>query len=512
MNIFDQESSQALSGHSSATLANGKLASDYQIAIFEATERGSDNILVQAVAGSGKTTTLEEISRRTSATLLCFNKPIAEAAKARGINAKTLHSFGNGAVWRNARGLAGGVDFEKLDRHLDSLFGPRSAQVKSGYLIKRIVSGIKNSGMGLSGPLYPNEVAWAIEGWENLDVPEEDIPMISEAAVRLWRASVEDTSCIDFDDMLYLPLFYQWNLRQRDTILVDESQDLNTIQHLMLQAMDTRVIAVGDRWQGIYAFRGALSDSMDRLKTTFQMLELPLSICYRCPQSVVREAQKLCPHIEWRSGAPEGSLLSRRQQCEESFYQAFPKGDISDMPDPEDPELFGEKVLVLCRNNAPLFASVMRHVRAQQPCRVLSNALEGLQTFIKRFKTDTTIDLRSKIDSWFAREVEKHSDAPWRLQSSQDKASTIRILAEHFAKTEDLLRLIKSLSDSKRGPIFSTIHKAKGLEAPEVYFLRPDLCPSPWARSQSDKDQERNLRYVAITRAQEKLIFGVSEI
>lgn len=505
MNILDQVTSESFGGPPST-----RVWSDYQQAIFGGVENTTDNILVQAVAGSGKTTTLEEISRRTSSVFLCFNRAIAQEAKTRGINAKTLHSFGNGAWWRATRGAK--VNFDKLDFHLERLFGSGPQARSHGYIIKRVVGAIKNSGMGLTGELMPNEVAWAIAGWDALDVPDEDVEMVSIAATRLWRASVEDTSCLDFDDMLYGPLFHGWNLQQRDTVLVDESQDLNTIQHLMLQAMNTRIIAVGDRWQGIYAFRGALSDSMDKLKAHFQMIELPLSICYRCPQSVIREAQKLCPHIEWREGAPEGSLLHTLEEWTKDFRAQHEDWECLDMPFAEDPKIFPHSTLVLCRNNAPLFRAVMNHVRAQKPCRVLSNALEGLQTFIKRFKSDKISDLIPKIEKWLQKEVDKHFDAPWRVQGSQDKAATIKILAEGFVQTEDLLRLIKSLSESKTGPIFSTIHKAKGLEAREVYFLRPDLCPSPWARKPAEKEQERNLRYVAVTRAQEKLTFGISEL
>ena len=499
MNLLDQVSNEAFA----AQPRSERPWSDYQQAIFGGVESSGDNILVQAVAGSGKTTTLEEISQRISATLLCFNKPIADAAKARGINAKTLHSFGNSAWWRNTRSPC--LDFDKLDIHLDRLFGARGAK-KYGYFAKRIVGAIKNSGMGLTGSLEANEVRWAMDGWEfTSEIPEEDLDLVAQQAQRLWRASVEDTTLLDFDDMLYGPLYHGWNLRQRATILVDESQDLNSIQHLMLMAMQTRVIAVGDRWQAIYAFRGALSDSMDRLKDHFQMIELPLSICYRCPQHVVMEAQKLCPHIEWRPGAPSGLVLSQEQLCRDLT-------PTDEQPMYVDPELFPHDTLVLCRNNAPLFSAVMRHVRAQKPCRVLSNALEGLGNFIKKFKCDDILALRAKLEQWLAKEVEKHSDAPWRVQASQDKIATIFVLAEHFTRTDDLLRLLKTLSEGKSGPTFSTIHKAKGLEAPEVYFLRPDLCPSPWARKPSDREQERNLRYVAVTRAQETLTFGVSEL
>jgi DNA helicase-2/ATP-dependent DNA helicase PcrA len=504
-NIFDQVTTESFAAQPRAE----RTWSDYQQAIFGGVENTSDNILVQAVAGSGKTTTLEEISQRISATLLCFNKPIADAAKARGINAKTLHSFGNSAWWRNTRSPR--LDFEKLDTHLDRLFGAQGAK-KYGYMAKRCVAAIKNSGMGLTGELQANEVRWAMDGWEfTSEIPEEDLDLVALQAQKLWKSSVEDTSTLDFDDMLYGPLYHGWNLRQRDTILVDESQDLNSIQHLMLMAMQTRVIAVGDRWQAIYAFRGALSDSMDRLKDHFQMIELPLSICYRCPQSVVVEAQKLCPHIEWRPGAPSGIVTSRSEEWERDFRTQHEDWDCLEMPQAEDPELFPHDMLVLCRNNAPLFGAVMRHVRAQKPCRVLSNALEGLSTFIKRFKTDDILALRAKLEQWLTKEIEKHSDAPWRVQAFQDKIATIFVLCEHFTRTDDLLRLLKTLAEGRSGPIFSTIHKAKGLEAREVYFLRPDLCPSPWARKANEREQERNLRYVAVTRAQEKLTFGISE-
>jgi superfamily I DNA/RNA helicase len=502
MNILDQVSTDSFPPRPERSW------SPYQSNIFDSVEHSSENLLIQAVAGSGKTTTLEEISHRVPSTLLCFNKPIAEAARARGINAKTLHSFGNSAWWRATRGAK--TNFEKLDLHLSRIFGDKSPQAKQGYLIKRVVSAIKNSGMGLTGELEANEISWAIQGWDNLDVPEEDLEMIAQSAQRVWRASVYDTSCLDYDDMLYGPLYHGWDLRQRDLILVDEAQDLNNIQHLLLQAMQTRIIAVGDRWQAIYAFRGALSDSMDRLREHFQMHELPLSICYRCPESVLREARKLCPHIEARPGAAEGLVLSRAEEYKKEFYSVHEEED--EMPPASDPQLFPDSMLVLCRNNAPLFQAVMRHVREQVPCRVLSNALEGLSTFISRFKTSTILELQTKIERWMGKEAEKHAGAPWRLRASEDKVATILVLCEHFSQTSDLLRLLKTLSEGRSGPIFSTIHKAKGLEAREVYFLRPDLCPSPWAKTASDREQERNLRYVAVTRAQESLTFGVSEI
>jgi superfamily I DNA/RNA helicase len=51
--------------------------------------------------------------------------------------------------------------------------------------------------------------------------------------------------------------------------------------------------------------------------------------------------------------------------------------------------------------------------------------------------------------------------------------------------------------------MFCTVHRSKGLEAKVVYILRPDLMPHPKGNAQ----EERNLKYVAITRAKERLIW-----
>ena len=52
--------------------------------------------------------------------------------------------------------------------------------------------------------------------------------------------------------------------------------------------------------------------------------------------------------------------------------------------------------------------------------------------------------------------------------------------------------------------MFSTIHRAKGLEADTVHLVRPDLLPHPMARGWQ-VEQETHLRYVAHTRANRSL-------
>jgi len=63
-------------------------------------------------------------------------------------------------------------------------------------------------------------------------------------------------------------------------------------------------------------------------------------------------------------------------------------------------------------------------------------------------------------------------------------------------------------SDDVDGTIFSSVHRAKGLEADTVYIIRPDQLPLI-RKNQSDWElgQEYNLKYVALTRSKNRLVF-----
>ena len=52
-----------------------------------------------------------------------------------------------------------------------------------------------------------------------------------------------------------------------------------------------------------------------------------------------------------------------------------------------------------------------------------------------------------------------------------------------------------------------TIHKSKGLESDVVYILNENLIPSRFATSKEQLIQEKNLKYVARTRAKKELYF-----
>ena len=108
---------------------NDKKWSNYQIDIFNAIKNSNKNIIVNAVAGSGKTTTIVEACKRlklfpNKVQFLAFNKSIANelAEKLKGYaQVNTLHSFGY-AVLRNAfKGKRIIIDDKKYIRLLQKI-------------------------------------------------------------------------------------------------------------------------------------------------------------------------------------------------------------------------------------------------------------------------------------------------------------------------------------------------------------------------------------------------------
>jgi hypothetical protein len=469
--------------------AAGPQASEFQEAIYSAGLGGQENLLVEAVAGSGKSTTLRELSRRLPGSTLytAFNKAIATEMETKGLrgDVKTFNGLGHGVLTRNRPGAK--LNARKVPEIIKSIMGEGSGDYREfGYTLARVVGLAKNCALGIGGeePIW-QDFETIIDDY-GFDIPGEFIDSFSVICREAFELSRLDERTFDFDDQLWTPLANGWEYPHWDNVLIDEAQDLSPIQHLMAASMQSRLIAVGDRHQAIYGFRGALHNSMDLLKDRFAMKELPLSICYRCSQSVVLAAQDFCPQINWRDGAPQGEISWSRS----------------------DPELFTSQHMILCRNNAPLFRAILAKIRAQEPCQVLSSFLDSFHGFIRGFKTRFSSDLVAKVDHWFEKERELAKTRS-KLSLLADKRETVKLLAGQFSLTEDILRMLDKLKESRSGPIFATIHKAKGLEYPNVYILRPELLGGFGDdQTPEQKQQEANLHYVAITRAQETLTYG----
>lgn len=471
--------------------------SPYQQAIFNFVATGTGNAIVEAVAGSGKTTTIVEALRRVrgNSVFLAFNKSIAEELKARGVNARTFHSLTYSPVMRYKG--ARNVEQNKLRLILDARLPGDEARLYSGF-VTRLVSIGRQQGIGALVEDTP--AAWdALAQHHDLELESEraNYAEALQLASKLLQWSNE-SQWVDFDDLLYLAVRDGVTLPKFDFVFVDEAQDTNAIQRALLRKVmheHSRLVAVGDPAQAIYGFRGADSDAMDLLAAEFHAQRLPLTVSYRCPQQVVAYARQWVQHIEPAPTAPEGTVRELGTQWQVTDLQ------------PRD--------MVVCRTTRPLVGVAYACLRARVPAHIMGKDIgQGLATLVNKMRAKGVEHLATKLQEYTEREVEK---AVARMQEAKaealrDKCDTLLFLIDSLPETDRtvpaLLRLLDTLfsASPSAGVTLATIHKAKGLEAERVWWLNRSACPSKWARQPWQQQQERNLCYVATTRAKAELV------
>lgn len=473
------------------------LPNEYQLAVFKFIKEETGHCVVEAVAGSGKTVTIVKalnlVPHRKKCAFVAFNKHIAEELQRKApkkVQVMTLHSMGFKAIKDKNKNVK--LDSNKIYKiskeYVKNIqFDDWKDKSKAISTTSKIISLLKGN---LLEPT-PNNIT-SLMNYHGIE--ECSYQGLFDMVRSVFDMSVRDESTIDFDDMIFMPIWNGFPLRKYDYLFVDEAQDLNAAQlHLVLCSIkkDGRVIAVGDRNQSIYGFRGADVESIPKIIKHLDATVLPLSITYRCPKSHVENAQRFVPEITATPNAEDGKI------CNKSYDDFY--------------ELVQEDDLCLCRNNAPLLNPCMNLIQQGRKAIVKGRDIgKGLISLIKEMKSRDLDMLRNAINIWEAAEFAKARTNEQNPQTIEDKANCIKILIDssNTNSIQSLIGYIEGLfSDDKAEITFSSIHKAKGLEADNVFILEPQLMPSPYAEQDWEIIQEQNIEYVAITRAKKNLYF-----
>lgn len=131
--------------------------------------------------------------------------------------------------------------------------------------------------------------------------------------LKKYKEFLDRNALIDFDDMLLLCLEKLKNKEIRQTydyVLIDEVQDTNLVQFQILKHLispNTKTILVGDIDQGIYKFRGASFDLIEKYRETYLPKVYMLTQNYRSAPAIVECANRL---IEKNKKRPEKVLFS----------------------------------------------------------------------------------------------------------------------------------------------------------------------------------------------------------
>lgn len=543
----------------------------YQTEIIDWVKNGTGNALIDAKAGSGKTSTLELIAQNYDRKMLflAFNNHIAAeinqkpelqpylTKKEEGgkgtLKVMTVNSLGNMTVLNDlaARKL---YTFGKENKFLDDnkLFrilrkiiedycrtrhervtedmiwdmqrDLRKAcdKVRCKYIsgdrdyVERIIEedglckfNLTEREDGLSYPYLP----WA---------------SICEEAIDKSLEMYTERGSYDFIEQLYIPvvnklLLPNWMSWYSEFIGVDEAQDLSQLQLTFIKKLipmqtpyrpklPTRFLFVADRRQAIYAFAGADCHSVENIKKQFNTTDMGLNICYRCAKNIIEVAQQEVPDIEAAPNAIDG--------------------EVHIIDNEEIAKLIKPKGMAIARKNKDLAEIFLSIVLEGKPVYIKDKELvENTIKSIRSLGCSTLNGLTNKLDD-LQKDFKKQMSNPENSKSASainngnmDIFDTVKALLDFYIKEkghslntpiEIFIEFIKELlvtEPSDNAAIVSSIHQVKGLEADEVFIINYNLMPYTSKTKSADENmQERNLKYIAVTRARKVLYLCNGEL
>lgn len=543
------------------------LLTSEQADIVEKDVRPGQTLKINALAGTGKTTTLTAYAdaRPTHRFLyLAFNAAAAADAKTRfPINTvcKTVHALAFGQVGRLyeaklARGkirpnvvqdFLGGKLSRKdaqaimatVEKYLTSadviIRGSHTPEddkvwdhIADAYSQKEIdkdkrteLTALIRSTVEQQGMSYPEAALKVLEDAEILDnyTEEKLLKMLVGQQQLLEQANSTWNAMQDVQEMRmpiphdgYLKLYQLTNPKlSYDGIFLDEGQDTNPVTLAIFNNQKTAFkLIVGDRYQSIYAFRGA-TNAMAKVKAE---AELYLTTSFRFGQAIADTA-----NVILRDFHNEKHLLKGLKTTGGCGY--VDKGKPYTMVARTNGMLFREAYLAIStaqtrgKNCSVGFIATLKddNFNPTKPY-----GLDLLMDVYHLWKGDKHL-IRDPYIGRFANFQELLAHATNPASPDMELASKARLVEEFKDELPDKIdTVVNNSTDPKVASIlFTSAHRAKGLEWNQVVLAddfidlveneNPTEPNSPLRpiETNEETEQELNLLYVAATRAKSVL-------
>lgn len=437
---------------------------------------------IDACAGSGKTSTLIEITKANPNTrylYLAFNKSIAMKASTlfpANCTCMTMHSLAYRNVFKSRRFVLGNVKPRDLKQIFPSLNSYRHYEILMKY---------KN---------FLNS--------DESNFPSRNIKKIFEAVEKGLLPCMHDH---------YLKIFEMQNAEEQgisqayDCILIDESQDANPVMLSIMKKATCSKIFVGDSHQSIYGFRGAVNALASQKATVTKHL----SISFRSTQDVLDRAN-FCVGF-YQNLIYEGKQPYIRMKCHS-----------------DEVSLRNQQHAIITRTNSKLVDVIYEYKDTPEEALLMKNPDDVFKMPIAMYE----FQYARKRNFWgelaFLNDFKDMDMLEKYIEATMDNElmTAIRI-SEKYKK---MLYVLKSKAEDMTDPeapiVLTNAHTSKGLEWKSVklmddfldlggLYAKCLLAPMddiegfkalPFIEQRNitfhDFLQELNLYYVAITRAQ----------
>ncbi|MFD8077679.1 UvrD-helicase domain-containing protein [Streptomyces sp. NPDC059718] len=466
---------------------------DERIAAADAFATG-DHLVIQAGAGTGKTTTLTQLAADTSrrGLYVAFNRAIAQDAVGRfpgTVLCKTAHSLAYAAIGHRYRARLNGprlpgrhtadaLGITKPMRIGDRTVWPATLTSTAQRTVTRFCHS--------ADPVIERHHVPPLRGLDTEDLHAELARRILPYARAAWAdLQHPDIGAVRFEHDHYLKLWALSDPKLRtDFVLLDEAQDTNPVleQVLLNQRGHAQLVMVGDSAQAIYGWRGA-KDVM----TGFDGTALFLTRSFRFGPLLALEANR------WLAIADAPIRLEGSQTI---------PTEVGKVTQPD---------AVLCRSNIGAMAQIFHFLAlGRRVALAVGGAALRAQALAARDLQDGRRTSHPELvlfTSWGQlRDYAEHDPVGSDLQPLVDLVD--------YHGTDAILAAVNRLVREQDAQVtVSTAHKAKGREWPQVE-IADDFHP-PKDSDETDEhgnplpgpidDADARLAYVAVTRARQRL-------
>lgn len=456
-----------------------------QLRIIEAAKSGND-LVVQALAGTGKTTTLKllaEALHEQRGTYVAFNKAIVDEAVSKfpsNVRCKTAHSLAFGYVGKNYKKRLDGQSRVKLTQVAEWLgvekigykVGKETHILDESQVANLVIASVDNFCKSVDSGIKLEHIEIPFLASMDKKLSGNFKNELLPHAIRAWDDIQEQEGFLKFNHDYYLKM---WQLASPkisgDFILFDEAQDADPVMLSIIESQKhAQKIYVGDQYQAIYEWRGA-ENALSKVKVD---KSLWLTQSFRFGEAIAAEANHILGFLNAPvevHGLP--SVNSRIEKVQE------PKA-------------------ILCRTNAGVIQQVMQEQTKGRDVAILGRTQELID--FSKACGDLQKGIRTghhelaPFKSWV--EVRAYVE---RYPEQTHEIKTMIDLVDRFG-VESLLNALRKVVDEPRSDVLiSTAHKAKGREWESVKLAGDYLHPS-------DMDAEDlRLAYVSVTRAINRL-------
>lgn len=466
-----------------------------QIDAIDAFETG-ENTVVQALAGSGKTSTLKLMSKAAKpmsrGLYLAYNKSIATEAAAsfpRNTQCRTAHSFAFGAVGKKYAHRLNGprISAETIAYNLgikDKIVLPDGNRLSTFSQARMVMDAVTQFCYSADKYPQPKHVKY-IQGLDS-DTFNNIAEFIANLANVAWADLTRLDGALRFSHDCYLKMWSMTTPRLNvDFVHMDEAQDINPcVEHVIMNQNDTQIILVGDTNQAIYAWRGA-EDALDRFPAEHICT---LSQSFRFGPAIAAEANK------WLT------LLNAPMPI--TGYD-----EIASTVGPVNP-LNEDGIAILCRTNAEAMVNAMAAHEGNRSFSIVGGTKEIKDFAVAAGKLQAGQSTEHPelfaFKNWAA--VQK-----FVAEDATDLRKFVDVIDSHGPQR--VIEVADAAMDEKQklfnpSIIISTAHKSKGREWDTVKIADDFVEPEPDEETGEKKDlnkSEMQLLYVAITRAKNHL-------